>query len=209
VAEQMGLIHGLGRWVLHEATRQMREWTDQGLPKIRMGVNVSALQFKSPKALEADIESALAQSGLRPWSLELELTESALMTAAEAGDILARLHRTGVRIAIDDFGTGYSSLDYLRRLPAHRIKIAQTFVRHLDSSPGDAAIVKATIGLARDLGMSVIAEGVETEAQLRRLLDWGCGECQGYYFDRPLTAEAAAARLQRGGYGERNDAEAA
>jgi diguanylate cyclase (GGDEF)-like protein/PAS domain S-box-containing protein len=200
VAEKMGLIHALGRWVLNEACRQMRVWEDQGLPKIRMGVNVSALQFKTPEALEADIEAALCAADLAPWRLELELTESALMTASGGGDILGRLHRAGVRIAIDDFGTGYSSLDYLRRLPAHRIKIAQTFVSHLDSSPGDAAIVKATIGLARDLGMSVIAEGVETEAQARRLVEWGCGECQGYFFDRPLSPEDAADRLARRGY---------
>ena len=209
VAEQMGLIGGLGRWVLREATRQMRAWDDQGLPNIRMGVNVSALQFKTPEVLEADIESALVDSGLPPWRLELELTESALMTAAEGGDVLARLHRMGVRIAIDDFGTGYSSLDYLRRLPAHRIKIAQSFVRHLDSSPGDAAIVKATIGLAHDLGMTVIAEGVETNAQLRRLVDWGCGECQGYYFDKPMSPEEAVGRLRLGGYADRGEVQAA
>jgi diguanylate cyclase (GGDEF)-like protein/PAS domain S-box-containing protein len=209
VAERMGLIRSLGRWVLHEASRQLRVWDDQGLPKIRMGVNVSALQFKSQEVLQADIEAALDAAGLPPWRLELELTESALIAATEAGDILGRLQNTGVRIAIDDFGTGYSSLDYLRRLPAHRIKIAQTFVRHLDSSPGDAAIVKATIGLARDLGMSVIAEGVETQAQLQRLLDWGCGEAQGYYFDKALTVEEAADRLGRGGYGQSRDAQAA
>lgn len=209
VAEKMGLIHALGRWVLNEACRQMRIWEDEGLPKIRMGVNVSALQFKTPESLEADIVAALNTADLAPWRLELELTESALMTASVGGDILGRLHRSGVRIAIDDFGTGYSSLDYLRRLPAQRIKIAKTFVSHLASSPGDAAIVKATIGLARDLGMSVIAEGVETEAQARRLVDWGCGECQGHFFDRALSPEEAAARLRKGGYAPPRAARAA
>jgi len=208
VAERMGLIRGLGRWVLHEAARQLRVWDDQGLPKIRMGVNVSALQFKSQDVLRADVEAALEAAGLPPWRLELELTESGLIAASEAGDILSRLRQTGVRIAIDDFGTGYSSLDYLRRLPAHRIKIAQTFVRHLDSSPGDSAIVKATIGLARDLGMSVIAEGVETEAQLQRLINWGCGEAQGFYFDKPLSVEEAAERLNRGCYARSGAAQA-
>ncbi|MDE2355352.1 MAG: EAL domain-containing protein [Alphaproteobacteria bacterium] len=208
VAEKMGLIRDLGRWVLAEAARQMRAWEEAGLPKIRMGVNVSALQFKSPEILETDIYDALAAADLPPWRLELELTESAMMTASE-GELLSRLHRAGVRIAIDDFGTGYSSLDYLRRLPAQRVKIAQTFVRHMDTSPGDAAIVKATIGLARDLGLSVIAEGVETEGQLRRLTEWGCGECQGYLFDRPLSADDAAHRLRLGRYAVRGEARAA
>jgi diguanylate cyclase (GGDEF)-like protein/PAS domain S-box-containing protein len=200
VAEQMGLIGALGRWVLWTAARQARAWADTGLAGIRMGVNVSALQFKAPAALEADIAAVLAETGLSPALLELELTETALMTASEGGDILMRLHQSGVRIAIDDFGTGYSSLDYLRRFPAGRIKIAQTFVRHLGARAGEAAIVKATIGLARELGMTVIAEGVETRNQLEMLKAWGCGEGQGYIFDRPLGVEAATARLRAGRY---------
>ncbi|HEY2049949.1 MAG TPA: EAL domain-containing protein [Caulobacteraceae bacterium] len=200
VAEQMGLIGALGRWVLWTAARQARAWADSGLPGIRMGVNVSALQFKAPAALEADIAAVLAETGLPPALLELELTETALMTASEGGDLLMRLHQGGVRIAIDDFGTGYSSLEYLRRFPASRIKIAQTFVRHLGSRAGDAAIVKATIGLARELGMTAIAEGVETQAQFEMLRDWGCTECQGYLFDRPLSVHDATRRLRIGNY---------
>jgi diguanylate cyclase (GGDEF)-like protein/PAS domain S-box-containing protein len=201
VAEQMGLIGALGRWVLWTAARQARSWADAGLAGIRMGVNVSALQFKTPAALEADIAAVLAETGLPPALLELELTETALMTASEGGDILMRLHQSGVRIAIDDFGTGYSSLDYLRRFPAGRIKIAQTFVRHLGSRAGDAAIVKATIGLARELGMTAIAEGVETLPQFGMLRDWGCTEAQGYLFDRPLSVHDATRRLRLGRYG--------
>jgi EAL domain-containing protein (putative c-di-GMP-specific phosphodiesterase class I) len=169
---------------------------------MRMGVNVSALQFKTPAALEADITAVLAETGLPPALLELELTETALMTASEAGDMLMRLHESGVRIAIDDFGTGYSSLDYLRRFPAGRIKIAQTFVRHLGSRSGDAAIVKAIIGLARELGMTAIAEGVETQAQFEMLRDWGCTDAQGYLFDRPLSVHDATRRLRTGRYGD-------
>jgi diguanylate cyclase (GGDEF)-like protein/PAS domain S-box-containing protein len=200
VAEQMGLIGALGRWVLWTAARQARAWADAGLAGIRMGVNVSALQFKTPAALEADIAAVLAETGLPPALLELELTETALMTASEGGDLLMRLHQSGVRIAIDDFGTGYSSLEYLRRFPASRIKIAQTFVRHLGDQAGDAAIVKATIGLARELGMTAIAEGVETRPQFEMLRDWGCTEAQGYLFDRPLSVHDATRRLRVGGY---------
>jgi diguanylate cyclase (GGDEF)-like protein/PAS domain S-box-containing protein len=200
VAEQMGLIGALGRWVLWTAARQAQAWAEAGLSGIRMGVNVSALQFKAPAALEADIAAVLAETGLPPELLELELTETALMTASEGGDLLMRLHQGGVRIAIDDFGTGYSSLEYLRRFPASRIKIAQTFVRHLGSRAGDAAIVKATIGLARELGMTAIAEGVETQAQFEMLREWGCTEAQGYLFDRPLSVHDATRRLRVGGY---------
>jgi diguanylate cyclase (GGDEF)-like protein/PAS domain S-box-containing protein len=200
VAEQTGLIGALGRWVLWTAARQAQAWADAGISGVRMGVNVSALQFKTPAALEADISAVLSATRLPPELLELELTETALMTASGGGDILKRLHQSGVRIAIDDFGTGYSSLDYLRRFPAGRIKIAQTFVRHLGSHAGDAAIVKAIIGLARELGMSVIAEGVETPAQFELLRGWGCSEAQGYLFDRPLNVQDATRRLNQGGY---------
>ncbi|HEX4741101.1 MAG TPA: EAL domain-containing protein, partial [Caulobacteraceae bacterium] len=200
VAEQMGLIGALGRWVLWTAARQAQAWAEAGLSGIRMGVNVSALQFKTPAALEADIAAVLAETRLPPALLELELTETALMTASEGGDLLMRLHQGGVRIAIDDFGTGYSSLEYLRRFPASRIKIAQTFVRHLGSGAGDAAIVKATIGLARELGMTAIAEGVETQGQFEMLREWGCTEAQGYLFDRPLSVHDATRRLRVGDY---------
>lgn len=190
-AEKNGLIVPLGRWVLKTACRQARAWREAGAAAVTMGVNLSALQFKTPLELEKDIAAALAESGLPPQLLELELTESVLMKASrEHSDVLLRLRKRGLRLAIDDFGTGFSSLDYLRRFPVDRIKIAQVFIIDLVTAAGDAAIVKAAIGLARELGISVIAEGVETEAQLRLLQAWGCREVQGYYFSKPLEAEA-------------------
>jgi diguanylate cyclase (GGDEF)-like protein/PAS domain S-box-containing protein len=199
VAEKTGLIVALGRWVLGEACRQGKEWLDAGAAPISIAVNVSAWQFKMAPALEHDIASSLATSGFPPRSLELELTESGLMEASlEHRDALVRLRKTGIRFAIDDFGTGYSSLEYLRRYPADRVKIAQEFVRLIVSDPESAAIVKAIIGLSQDLGMVVIAEGVETSEQLELLKAWGCREVQGYYFARPLAAEDVWPLLQQG-----------
>jgi diguanylate cyclase (GGDEF)-like protein/PAS domain S-box-containing protein len=197
IAEQIGIIAKLGHWVLWEACRQGRAWLDDGVAPIRISVNVSALQFRTPIVLEADIAAALAQTGLPPRMLELELTESVLMDASrEHSDLLRRLRETGVTVAIDDFGTGYSSLDYLRRFPSNRIKIAQNFVSSLETTPGDAAIIRATIGLARELNIEVIAEGVETQVQRDLLKEWGCGEVQGYLFAKPLTADDAGAALR-------------
>ncbi|MBV8681720.1 MAG: EAL domain-containing protein [Caulobacteraceae bacterium] len=196
VAEQTGVIGKLGQWVLSETCRQARAWRDAGAPPVRVSVNVSSLQFKTPLAFEADIAAALADNGLAADSLELELTETVLMHAyREHADLLLRLRQLGLTIAIDDFGTGYSSLDYLRRFPVDRIKIAQDFVRDLETASGDAAIVKATIGLARELKIDVLAEGVERPEQLELLETWGCREVQGYYFARPLPPSEIAALL--------------
>jgi diguanylate cyclase (GGDEF)-like protein len=198
VAEQMGVIGKLGRWVLSTACRQAKTWLDAGAPPMRVGVNVSSLQFKTSLAFEADIEAALAQNDLAPDCLELELTETVLLNALpEHGALLERLRARGVTIAIDDFGTGYASLDYLRRFPINRIKIAQDFVRHLEAGASDAAIVKATIGLARDLGIDVIAEGVERLRQLELLQQWGCDEIQGFFFAEPLCADQIPDLLTR------------
>jgi len=200
VAEKSGVIVKLGHWVLMTACRQAKVWLDSGLAIGRIAVNLSAVQFQSPIALEADIADVLADTGLPPQLLELELTETVLMNASrEHGDIILRLRRLGVTIAIDDFGTGYSSLDYLRRYPADRIKIAQNFVQHLESVPGDVSIVKATIGLAHELGINVIAEGVETREQLELLENWGCNEVQGFYFARPLAEQDVTLLLRNGG----------
>jgi diguanylate cyclase (GGDEF)-like protein/PAS domain S-box-containing protein len=199
IAEEMGLMVKLGRWVLWEACRQARIWLDLGQPAIRMAVNVSAIQFKAPMAFEADILDILETTGVPPSMLELELTETVLMKASsEHGGMLRRLGEAGLRMAIDDFGTGYSSLAYLREFPADRIKIAQTFVTDLDAVGGDAAIVKATIGLARELGIRVIAEGVERREQFDLLKAWGCEEIQGYYFARPMPADDVTSLLRSG-----------
>jgi len=200
VAERMGMIVKLGHWVLLTACRQAKIWMDAGVMPKRIAVNLSALQFKSPISLEDDVANVLAETGLLPQLLELELTETILMEASrEHSDIVGRLRKIGVTIAIDDFGTGYSSLNYLRRFPADRIKIAQEFVQNLEPGSSDAIIVKATIGLARELGIPTITEGVETREQLELIRGWGCGEVQGYYFSKPLAVEDATLVLANGG----------
>jgi diguanylate cyclase (GGDEF)-like protein len=199
VAEKSGLILALGHWVLMESCRQAKVWIDAGVAPPRMAVNFSAMQFKRPVELELDIAASLAGTGLPAQRLELELTETALMEASRAhNDVLMRLRQTGVRFAIDDFGTGFSSLDYLRRYPADRVKIAQIFVRQITTDAGSAAIVKAIIGLARELGMMSIAEGIETAEQLALLEGWGCQEAQGYFFARPLEPDKILPLLLRG-----------
>ncbi len=191
IAEASGMIHALGSFVFQEACRQQRRWQDLGIAPETLAVNLSGGQFKRPADLENDILAVLAETEVPASAIELELTETVLMEASrEQRGVLFRLRDLGVRLAIDDFGTGYSSLDYLHRFPADRIKIAQAFVSNIGSAPHSAAIVKATIGLARELGIAFIAEGVETEEQLDLLGRWGCHEVQGYYFARPMTAAA-------------------
>ena len=200
LAEKIGLVTKLGRWVLWTACRQAKAWMDEDFAPIRIAVNVSVLQFKTPMALETEITAALAETGLPPELLELELTETVVMTASqEHYDILPRLRQAGVTLALDHFGTGYSSLEYLSQFPADRIKIAQNFVKHLETMPRDAAIVKATIGLAREMGIKVIAEGVETREQLELLKGWGCPEVQGFYFAAPLMVEDVTLLMRAGG----------
>jgi diguanylate cyclase (GGDEF)-like protein/PAS domain S-box-containing protein len=198
-AEKSGLIVALGRWVLREACRQARTWLDMGIAPEFIAVNLSILQFKSTQDLEKDIAEARAEFTLPPRMLELELTETVLMDATRRNsDIVQRLRDHGVRIAIDDFGTGYSSLEYLRRLSVDRIKIAQAFVTDLDAEASSGAIVRAALGLARELGLGVIAEGVETKAQLELLRSWGCREVQGFYFAEPRPAQEITKLLRQG-----------
>jgi predicted signal transduction protein with EAL and GGDEF domain len=186
VAERNGLIVPLGNWVLRAACLQMRVWRDAGVAPPTMAVNVSVKQFQASVDLEAVVATLLTETGLPARQLELELTESVIMeTSSHHNDVLQRLRHAGIKIAIDDFGTGYSSLDYLRRFPLDRIKIAQNFVDGLMTGSGNAAIVKATIGLGRELGITVIAEGVETEEQFELLKAWGCTQAQGFYLSRP------------------------
>ena len=199
IAEKSGLILQLGAWVMQTACAQMKAWVDAGIRPFRIAVNVSAIQFKSPPELQDIVIKILEATGLPAQWLELELTETVLMNATrEHSDILIRLRKLGVTIAIDDFGTGFSSFAYLRRFPVDRIKIDQNFVLHLGSEPGAASIVRVTIALGRELGIEVIAEGVETHEQLALLSQWGCREVQGFYFSRPL-AEGEMTRMLIGG----------
>jgi len=199
IAEKTGLIAALGHWVLREACNQTREWLDAGIALDVVGVNLSGVQFKRTFEMVAEIEAVLVETGIPPDKLEFELTETVLMVASkEHNDVLSRLRQTGIKLSIDDFGIGYSSLDYLRRFPVDRIKIAGVFVAQITAEAGSAAIVKATIGLARELGIRVIAEGVETLSQLEFLRSWGCLEAQGYFFSKPLAAEDISPILKCG-----------
>jgi diguanylate cyclase (GGDEF)-like protein/PAS domain S-box-containing protein len=187
VAEETGLIVPLGTWALKEACREALDWAQS----IRVGVNVSAVQFRG--GLEEAVISALAESGLPAGRLKLEVTESLMVQNAEqAVAALHRLRGLGVRIALDDFGTGYSSLSYLRRFPFDTLKIDRTFVRDI-ADPDAAAIVRAVVDIGRRLGMGVVAEGVETAEQLERVRQEGCTEVQGYLFSQPLTSCEARA----------------
>jgi len=189
IAEDTGLIVEIGEWVLRTACRQAAAWRSKGLLQLTLSVNLSARQFTQP-GLRETIRGALRDSGLPADSLELDVTESTLMHEGSGViDMLMALHELGLRIAIDDFGTGYSSLAYLKRFPVQNIKVDQSFVRDITSDPDDAAIVKAVIAMAHSLNIRVIAEGVETQAQLAFLKQLRCNVFQGYLFSRPCTAE--------------------
>ena len=194
IAEESGLIVGIGEWVLREACRQSALWQAQGL-ELLVAVNISARQFQDPAFFDTVLQ-ALADTGIKPSAIELEITESLIMQDPEsvAGD-LRRLRELGFALAIDDFGTGHSSLAYLKRFPIHKLKVDQSFVRNLGSSADDSAIVEAIIRLGQSLGLRVIAEGVETEDNLKRLSDLGCDEIQGYLLSKPLPAAEATAFL--------------
>lgn len=198
VAEKSGLIVDLGRWVMRKACRQARAWMDMQIAPGFVAINLSALQFKRPEVLKQDIFATLAETRLPAKKLEIELTETVIMDASRRyGAFLQELRHKGVRIAIDDFGTGYSSLDYLRRFPVDRIKIAQNFVSDLESEKGNQAIVRAALGLARELDLGAVAEGIETLGQLLLLKSWGCREGQGNYFARPLPVDEMTKLLRQ------------
>jgi len=189
LAEDSGLIIGIGEWVLEEACRQARMWMDSGLPPNAVAVNLSALQFQRGNILET-VSKALDRSGLPPGLLELELTESILLQDMDTAlKTIHELKVLGVKLSIDDFGTGYSSLSYLKRLEVDKLKIDQSFVRDLVEDADDLAIVCAIIQLGKALELSLIAEGVETIEQLRQLKKHRCDEAQGYYISRPLPVE--------------------
>ena len=198
VAEDCGLILPIGAWVLREACAQARIWMDAGLPVASMAVNVSAMEFRAENFLE-NLFAVLAETGLDPKSLELELTESVLMKhAASAAAILQTLRESGMRVTVDDFGTGYSSLSYLRKFPVDALKIDQSFIRQISSAGNDTVIVKAVIGMGRSLKLRVIAEGVEKLEELAFLRAYRCDEAQGYYFSRPVPPQQFAMLLRSG-----------
>ncbi len=186
IAEETGLIVQIGRWVLRTACLQNRAWQDQGLPHLCMAVNLSARQFAS-EDLPADVASTLKETGLDPAFLELEITESMIMhNVDKAVQVLVKLKDMGVRLAIDDFGTGYSSLSNLKRFPLDTIKVDRTFIGDIPSDTEDMAITSAIIAMGRSLGLTIVAEGVETEEQLDFLREHACDEYQGYYFSKPI-----------------------
>ena len=192
-----GQILAVGHWVLRTACRQLRDWQREGRKQLRIAVNVSARQLAEPDFVQG-VAEVLADTGLAPHCLELELTESAVMNdVAHAMAVMHALKKLGVKLAIDDFGTGYSSLAHLKRFEIDVLKIDQTFVRDLTVDPDDAAIVTTIIALAGNLGLEVISEGVETQEQLDFLRRHGCRQMQGYLFGRPLPAAGFLALLEQ------------
>jgi predicted signal transduction protein with EAL and GGDEF domain len=190
IAEETGQIGMIGGWVLHEACRQARSWADRGLPFLRVGVNISAAQFHQPGLIDS-VRDALESAGLAARYLEIELTESCVMSNPEESiAVLEELSRMGVLVSVDDFGTGYSSMSYLRRFPIDKLKIDKTFVAEMDTRADDASIVQAIVSLAHGLHLKVVAEGVETEAQLQALRKLGCDQYQGYYCSPAVPPDA-------------------
>jgi diguanylate cyclase len=187
LAEETGLIIPIGEWVLREACLQAARWQQAGMSFIRVAVNLSAKQFRQKNLVEI-VQSALDEARLPHHFLELELTESSVMSdSEESAQILEELSRLGVLISIDDFGTGYSSMSYLRRFPIDKLKIDRSFIRDLTANPDGASIVRAIISLAHSLRLKVIAEGVESDEQLAALRELGCDQYQGYYFSPPVA----------------------
>jgi EAL domain-containing protein (putative c-di-GMP-specific phosphodiesterase class I) len=194
-AEKTGLILPINEWVLREACREAASWQRQGLPPLRVGVNLSSVQFRK-QSVPLLVARVLADTGLDARRLDLELTESMLLeqTDAVVRD-LQQLRELGVGISIDDFGTRYSSLTYVKHFPIDRLKIDQSFVRDLGSNPHDAAIVRAIVSLGHSLELEVVAEGVESAEQVALLHAEGCDEVQGYFFGKPMPAAEFVTRV--------------
>jgi EAL domain-containing protein (putative c-di-GMP-specific phosphodiesterase class I) len=195
-AEDSGSIVLIGAWVLQQACLQLKAWHAQGHSYLVLAVNLSPRQFRQSDLVPM-VARILAETGLPPASLELEITESSLMH--NVSDVIAKLQQLvalGVRLAIDDFGTGYSSLAYLKNFPVHKLKIDQSFVRDLASGEQSVGIVRTIISLAQTLRLEVLAEGVETAQQHRQLVDLGCQYLQGYLFARPMPAADMLSALQ-------------
>lgn len=201
-AEETGLIVPIGEWVLRASCEQKRAWQEAGLPSVDMAVNVSARQLGQTDLVDTAV-GIIADTGLDPGSIELELTETVAMKDADATiRILREFKKNGIRVCIDDFGTGYSSLSYLKRFPIDKLKIDKSFVEFCPTSPDDKAIVETVVAMAHSLKLSVVAEGVETEDQLSLLRMVNCDEWQGYYFSPPVPADEFAALLQKRRFGE-------
>jgi diguanylate cyclase (GGDEF)-like protein/PAS domain S-box-containing protein len=196
MAEEIGFISQLGKWVLAEACRQMVRWQDAGLAIPKIAVNLSLRQFERG-SIAGMVSGVLAETGLEPERLQLEVTESVIMNTGDALEFINDLHRIGVGLAIDDFGTGYSSLAYLKQLPVQTLKIDRSFIKDISADANDEAITVAIIQLGKSLNLSVIAEGVETAEQAAFLLRHGCNRAQGYYYSKPAPAAELLARWGR------------
>jgi EAL domain-containing protein (putative c-di-GMP-specific phosphodiesterase class I) len=200
LAEETGLIVPIGEWVLLTACRFAADLRNRGVEFGRVAVNLSARQLYQAN-LAKMIDRILHTSGLPPEYLELEITESMMMGNTEKVlRILSELKEMNIQLAVDDFGTGYSSLGYLRRFPIHRLKIDRSFIDYVPMSQHDATITRAIVSLAHNLNLNVIAEGVETQAQLAFLADTGCEEIQGYLLSRPLDEKAMTSFVEREGH---------
>jgi EAL domain-containing protein (putative c-di-GMP-specific phosphodiesterase class I) len=190
VAEETGLIVPIGEWVLREACRVRRDWQEGLVGDFRMAVNLSPSQLRRPEFL-ARLHAVLAETGLAPQLLEVELTESAFMQhAGDEAQPLKLLRQLGIGVAVDDFGIGYSSLSYLKHFPVTKLKIDRSFIRDLASDPNDAAIVRAILALAQSMKIPVCAEGVEAAGQVEFLLEHGCEYAQGFFFAEPMDEES-------------------
>jgi len=209
IADDCGLLDDIGEWVLHEACRQAKAWQEAGLPRLRVAVNLAPSQFRLTNLVD-QIRRALDAAQLDPQLLEVELTESAVMSDAEESIlILEAISSMGVLVSVDDFGTGYSSMSYLRRFPIDKLKIDRCFVEEMTRRSEDASIVRAIISLAHSLHLKVIAEGVETSEQLSLLADLGCDQYQGFYFSPALSADkfVALVRQSRANQPDEDEAE--
>src|SRR6185437_9289617 len=200
ISEKYGIMQQLGRWVLGEACRQMAQWRAQSIPVPVVAINVALAQIRMGREFVRDVVDALYRWSLKPSDIELDVTELVLArsTLAQSG-VLEELRQLGVGIAIDDFGAHYSSLDYLRTYRVSRLKIARGMVAAADAEPGGGAMIRAILSLARELGIEVVAEGVETEAQCRLLVDASArAQGQGFYFSHAVPAEDTMRMLRTG-----------